>query len=180
MRKKTLVILTLISLGLFLVGIVSLMVFSAAASTITCSSPACPMPSGPPPEPSGGLIIGFIFGYVLILAAGVFHFIAWLGTMVKQAKRQQWGWFICTILFGLICTWIYLIAEPEVLEPMVPVYKRPYQPEEPVYQPYTQGYAAQQSASLQPEVYQEGEKQYQYLEQQVQQYEDPMIMYPQE
>lgn len=55
-----------------------------------------------------------------------------------------------------------------------------YQP--PVYQPYTQGYTAQQPTNQPHETYQESAQPYQYEEgqQHTQQYEEPLTMYPQE
>ncbi len=66
-----------------------------------------------------------------------------------------------------------------------PVYQpdQQQQPQEdpPVYQPYSQGYQPQQPISKPAESYQEGGQQHEYPEQQqTQQYEDPLTMYPRE
>jgi len=64
-----------------------------------------------------------------------------------------------------------------------PLYQQPYQPyqqEQPDYQPYPLGYGAQHPPMRQSEIYQEGEQQYQYPAQQIQQYEEPIAVYPQE
>ena len=64
--------------------------------------------------------------------------------------------------------------------------EQPYYPpqaQQPVYQPYTQGYTPQQSASQPHEAYEESSQPYQYQpgqQQQTQQYEEPLTMYPQE
>jgi multisubunit Na+/H+ antiporter MnhG subunit len=56
------------------------------------------------------------------------------------------------------------------------------QPQEdpPAYQPYSQGYQPQQPASKPAAIYQESGQQDQYAEQQTQQYEEPLTMYPRE
>lgn len=60
----------------------------------------------------GGAYFAVIAG-VLFLTASVLGLIAWIGALVNQGKQQQWGWFICTLLFGGIVLLIYLIAVPE-------------------------------------------------------------------
>lgn len=111
--------------------------------------------------------------------------IAWIGGLVKQAKQRQWGWFIGTIFFGIVCLAIYLLVVPEA--PAYQVYqpKQDYQPglqHESVYyyqpQPYqepvhsnspqqTYGASSQQTYQEmeQPESYQEAMKPEFYQEQ---------------
>ncbi|WP_201360249.1 hypothetical protein [Dictyobacter formicarum] len=139
MRRKTLAILTLIGLGLFLVSIGTIVV-ETAVNAVYCSSPNCPLPSIPSTPPTWQIVVSII-GEVSILAAGVLQIIAWIGAMTKQAKRQQWTWFVCTFLFSPICLWIYLLAVPEALELVY------IQPEQPIYRPYTQGYGAPKAAT---------------------------------
>lgn len=130
MRKKTLVTLTLTSAGLYVVGISIIILTSVLlASTLSGCSPDC---SSPP----AGIIVGFIISYLMIIAASIVSIVAWIGMLIKQAKQQQWGWFVCTLLFGYITMIIYLIAVPEVQE-LMPVYyvPAPGQPYPPV-QPY--------------------------------------------
>ncbi len=71
--------------------------------------------------------------------------------------------------------------QPYQQEQMYQQYQQ-QQPQEdpPAYQPYSQGYQPQQPASKPAEIYQESGQQYQYPEQQTQQYEDPLTMYPRE
>ena len=174
MRRKTLAVLTLIGLGLFLVGI-GIYAMMPGASIYYCASPNnCPPASIPGSIPVSPLSIGliiFIIGQVSLLVAGVLQIIAWIGAMIRQAKRRQWIWFVCTLLFSPICLWLYLLTPSEAPKSVY------VQPEQPIYQPYTQGYGVPQ-----PEVYQESGQQYQYLEQQQHQWQDeePMVMYPQE
>lgn len=149
MRKKNLAIFTLLSLGLFLLGIATFVAISVILNSMHCFTPKC----ASLPE--------WNLGYMMFVAAGVLQIIAWLGTMITQIKRKQWAWFVCTFLFSPISTWIYLLAVPEVLGPLVPVYMLP---EQSVYKPYAQGYGAPQPADVQPGVYQESEQRFQYLE----------------
>ncbi|HEY0754832.1 MAG TPA: hypothetical protein VGD98_12795 [Ktedonobacteraceae bacterium] len=54
-------------------------------------------------------------------------------------------------------------------------------PQEPIYQPYNQGYTAQQTVNEPHEAYVESSQPNQYeVEQHTQQYEEPMTIYPQE
>lgn len=131
MRKKTIVILTLVGLGLYVVSIIAIALSAITlTSTLSSCSPDCPL------SPSGGLIAGLIIGYVILLAGSIVNIVAWVGTLISQAKRQQWAWFVCTILFGIICMWIYLIAVPEAPTPVMLAYY-PY-PVGQAYQPMQQ------------------------------------------
>ena len=67
-------------------------------------------------------------GTAFSLLGAVTGLIALIGGLIKQAKRRQWGWFVCTILFGVLCLVIYLIVVPDA-----PTY-RVYQPKQD-YQP---------------------------------------------
>lgn len=175
MRRKVLAILTLIGLVLFFVAIGTIVV-EAAATAVYCSSPACPPPNIPPGPPPTWVMVTSAIGEVSLVVAGVLQIIAWIGAMIRQAKRQQWAWFVCTLLFSPICLWMYLLVVPEALDPIY------MQPNQPIYQPYTQGDGKPHPIRAQPEVYQEGRQEYQYLEQQQHQwqYEEPMVMYPQD
>lgn len=82
------------------------------------------------------------------LASTALLLTAWISMLIKQAKLQQWGWFVCTILFGWITMLIYLIAVPEMQQPAIamfqyqayapgmPQYQQPYAPGIQPYQPY--------------------------------------------
>ncbi|HLG64038.1 MAG TPA: hypothetical protein VKY19_18995 [Ktedonosporobacter sp.] len=169
MRRKTLAILTLIGLELFFIGI-GTNVVAIATTAVYCSSPNCLPPDIPPSPPPTWVMVTSAIGELLIVVAVVLQIIAWIGAMIRQAKRRQWIWFMCTLLFSPICLWLYLLTSPQAPKSVY------VQPEQPIYQPYTEGYSAPQ-----PEVYQESGQQYQYLEQQHRwQDEEPMVMYPQE
>lgn len=125
--------------------------------------------------------------------------IIWL-IIILSVVTSHWFWALFPLLlFGI--PFFMFVIRPMLFGP-VPgaTYQQPYnqpqyqQPEsqdqpyaqtqyqQPTYQPYTQGYAAQQPDSQPHETYQEGGQSYQYQpgQQQTQQYEEPLTMYPQE
>ena len=125
MRKKTIAILFGIGFGLGVVasifyfgGIAAMINNTASCHYSTYSTCSTPMQGG-----SLGLLL---VGGLLALGAGVLSTIAWVAILIKQAQRQQWAWFVCTLLFSSICMLIWLIVEPEV--PRVPQYAQVYQP----------------------------------------------------
>lgn len=125
MRKKTIVILSLLAVGLGIVSIIAFVVagvLTAAACSPDCSSSGQAVPVV--------ATIGIVIGVILSLAASGLSLAAMIGALIKQAKQQKWGWFVCTILFGIICVWIYLIAVPETPQYPMPSYlaPSPYQP----------------------------------------------------
>jgi len=85
----------------------------------------------------GGIhIINLLIAVVFFLTGSVLGLIAWIGTLIKQGKQGQWGWFICTLLFGGIALLIYLIAVPEKSPQFpVPSYGQVYQPQASMYYP---------------------------------------------
>lgn len=89
-------------------------------------------------------------------------------------------WVIRPMLQGNAMNQQQQYSQPGYQQPEQPYTQQPYQ--QPDYQPYTQGYTAQQSANQPHETYQEGGQSYQYQpeQQQTQQYEEPLTMYPQE
>lgn len=149
MRKKTLVTLTLIGVGLYIVGISIIVLTSVLlASTFSACAPDC---SSPP----AGIIVGFIISYLMIIAASIVSIVAWIGMLIKQAKQQQWGWFVCTLLLGYIPMIIYLIAVPEAPNPLMPVYYvpapgQPYPPMQPYQYQAGQPYPPMQAYPYQP------------------------------
>lgn len=57
-----------------------------------------------------------------ILALGIIYIvllltilILWISTLVYQAKRNQWVWFVLTLLFGIVMLiyWIVWIFNPK-------------------------------------------------------------------
>ena len=99
MRKRILEKLTVGGFGLSVLGLI-IFVLSGAGSFST-----------------GGFIAGILLGYLIFMGGIVLQTVAWIGALIAQAKRQQWGWFVCTILFGLFCLWLYLLVVPETPEP---------------------------------------------------------------
>ena len=99
MRKRILEKLTVGGFGLFVLGVI-IFVLSGAGSFS-----------------AGGFIAGILFGYLILMGGIVLQTVAWVGALIAQAKRQQWGWFVCTILFGFPCLWLYLLIVPETPEP---------------------------------------------------------------
>lgn len=83
--------------------------------------------------------INLLIAVVFFLTASILGSIAWIGTLINQGKQGQWGWFICTLLFGGIALLIYLIAVPE-RSPQLPVSGdgQFYQPQAPMYTPPNQ------------------------------------------
>lgn len=92
-----------------------------------------------------GLMIAFL------LAAFVLASISWIGALVRQGQQQQWGWFVCTLLFGGIVLLIYLIAVPES-SPQLPVpgYGQVYQYQPPMYYPPNQPFYPSSSNDPRP------------------------------
>ncbi|HVU70280.1 MAG TPA: hypothetical protein VHD63_24340 [Ktedonobacteraceae bacterium] len=137
MRKKTIAILFGIGFGVAIVATVfyfgGIFVFASAASSCDYSSSySCDA------SPMGGVAL-LLVGGLFYLAGGILSTIAWIATLIKQAQRQQWAWFICTLLFSGICMLIWLIVEPEVpqvryapvYQPIQPGYPPAYPPENP-------------------------------------------------
>lgn len=125
MRKKTIAILFGIGFGLSIVSIIvmfgGIAALGNAAAQCNYSSTYCDPSAG-----MGGYIALLVFGGLVALAGSVLSTISWVAIMVKQAQRQQWGWFVCTILLGSIPMLLWLILEPEV--PAAPQYVAVYQP----------------------------------------------------
>lgn len=123
---------------------------------------------------------------------GGFGGLIWLIVIISLATSHLWvlwplAFFGIPVFFLVLRPLLFGTAaatnQPQYGQPQQeqPIYQQPYQQEPPAYQPYTQGYGAQQPVAQQSEIYQEGGQQYQYpAQQQTQQYEEPMTMYPQE
>ena len=122
----------------------------------------------------------------------------WPLAIILSFATHTWIWIPLAIFAPMILAAIWGSVNPGPQQPyqqQQPYYQAPYQPQEPVYQEpyqqpaeqpyqsYTQGYTPQAAAHPQPEVYQANtlpEQDEQQQVQQNQQYEDPLIMYPQE
>ncbi|HEU5383438.1 MAG TPA: hypothetical protein VFV38_49180 [Ktedonobacteraceae bacterium] len=137
MRKKTLVILSLLSIGLCIVGVIAIILGGVlVASAESCSGSICTSSAA-----DGLGIVGIGVSIIFFIAASVIGLIAWICGLIKQAQQQEWAWFICTLLFGSLCLLIYLLAVPERTQYVVPAYA-------PVYPPM------QQYQSYQPQPHQ--------------------------
>ncbi|MGZ3611021.1 MAG: hypothetical protein ACXWPS_18675 [Ktedonobacteraceae bacterium] len=105
MRKKTLVTLfivgSLLEILAFVFWIISIVTLSSNCSNGTCTS-----------APTSGIFLIFLAG-ICSLVGTVLLAISWIGVLNKQAQRQQWAWFVCTILFSYVTMIIYWIAVPE-------------------------------------------------------------------
>lgn len=118
--------------------------------------------------------------------------VIWL-IIILSVFSSHWFWALFPLFFFGI-PFFFWVIRPMLYGAQNTTNQSPYgqpgyQPQEPpyaqqqTYQPYTQGYAAQQPVDNQPkETYQEGGQVYQYQagQQQTQQYEEPLTMYPQE
>lgn len=138
MSKKVIAILLGIGAGLGIIGLVMFIpgvVIINSACQPNCTTSGQVAPIGPSLVMLGGLVL-FLVGYIV-------GAVAWVGALVRQGKRQQWGWFAGTLASGLaagvltsICMLIYLIVVPERQEPL-PNYlpMQPYQAGVPSYFP---------------------------------------------
>lgn len=122
MRKKTIVIL-------FTVAIILCVHASIAEMPMLAWSAQCKGTSDCA-GPSALAILGIVLAALSGITGSVLFFIAFIGTLIKQAKQQQWSWFVCTLLFSWITLVIYLIKVPEMEQPAMAV---------PQYQPFSPG-----------------------------------------
>ena len=153
MHKKTLVILFILAAACGILAIIA--EAPMILWTAQCSPDAGTCSSLPP-----SAIIGLILAGLFMLASATLGMTCWIAMLIKQAKRQQWSWFVCTILFGWIPMLIYLIVVPEMelptiamfqyqaYAPGIPQYQQPYAPGAQPYQPYP--YPPQSRGEMQP------------------------------
>lgn len=131
MRKDTLWFLLILSALLVILGIISY--FLTIIPVLTTIRPGSSLNA--PQLLSEIPIAGLVITVLLLTAGGVIGLVGRIGTMIKQAKRQQWAWFICTLLFGWICQLVYLIVWPMPLHPLAAArrqtpQRRPVQPQQ--------------------------------------------------
>lgn len=131
MRKNTLWFLLALSALLLIIGIISY--FLTIIPFLMAARPASS------PNASQSLatfpVAGFVFTFLCFTASGVVELVGRIGMLIKQAKQQQWAWFVCTLLFGWICQLIYLIVWPQPLRSVAAIQKhtpqrRPVQPQQ--------------------------------------------------
>lgn len=111
MKKKTLWTLLIASAILLVCGMLLYFVtFIPLLMEMRTVSPSETPPSFP--------VAGFVLTFICILAGNVTELVGRIGALIKQAKQQQWGWFVCTLLLGWVCLLIYLIVWPQPLHPL--------------------------------------------------------------
>lgn len=130
-------ILLILGLVFTIIGVVA---YAITMISLVTSSGVTSDPTATPPNISrvmSGMLVGFGIAIALLLAGGIIELIGRIGMLIKQAKQQQWTWFVCTLLLGWVCMLIYLIVWPETPQPVMPtsVYVPQYQPMPP-YQSY--------------------------------------------
>lgn len=133
MSKKTMWILSILGLGLMIPGLVAYVITIVSFITSSLATP-----DSPPAQPNiGGMFTGFGFAIAFLLAGGIIELIGRIGMLIRQAKQQQWIWFVCTLLLGWVCMIVYLFVWPETPQPLLstPAYAPQYQPM-PSYPPY--------------------------------------------
>lgn len=55
----------------------------------------------------------FYIGLALIILGGIAALVAWIGSLIKVAQLQRWGWFVGMLLFSGIGMLIYIFAGPQ-------------------------------------------------------------------
>ena len=116
MRKKTMVTLFIAGSVLEVLAFVFAMI-SVVAMSSSCSNGSCAS------APASAVFL-IVLAVICSIAGTVLLAISWIGVLIKQAQRQQWVWFILTILFSYVTMIIYWIAVPENVVPAM----QPYQP----------------------------------------------------
>jgi hypothetical protein len=122
MSKKLILWLTLIGIVLAIIG-AALLVPNAISAAHTCTQEQLNNGTCQPQVSTGmGSAIGV--GTLLLIAAAILHFIAWIGALVRSARMQSWGWFVVVLIFGSLGLLIYALAGPPD-RPQVPAYPPP-------------------------------------------------------
>lgn len=133
MSKKTIWILFIVGMALTIIGAIAYTV--TIVSVVTSSIPTT---GSTPTQPDvNGMLTGFGIAIPFLIAGSIVELVGRIGLLIKQAKQQQWAWFVCTLLLGWVCMLVYLIVWPETpqLVMAAPVYVPQYQPTQ-AYQSY--------------------------------------------
>ncbi len=127
MSKPTLRNLSLASIGAAIVGaIVFFLSFVGASVSTTIDASGSTSVSGV----SGGNPALLLVGGLVLAAAGVAGIVAWIGGLIRTAQLQQWGWFVCMLLFGSLVTLLWSFFGTDA--PKVPTVQYPqYPPQQP-------------------------------------------------
>lgn len=119
MRKKTMIILFLLSIVVFIaciidaafLGVLQTPAISSCSATSSCTLQDL--------TKAPAFLMAVIVMVITLIASFVLGIIVVISVLVKQAKQQQWGWFVCTLcfgffpLFGAVYISVYLIVVPE-------------------------------------------------------------------
>jgi hypothetical protein len=140
LKKKTLVTLLILGTALLVIAVSVTFIVYRITSALPCSSDCTSADAALWKNPGFvALVVLLIASYLTSIALGIF---VCAGSLIKQIVQRQWVWFTCTLLFGFIpilgaiYILIYLIAVPEMSQPILPAYTPVYQPAPP-YQPYS-------------------------------------------
>ncbi|HEY7416378.1 MAG TPA: hypothetical protein VH593_14390 [Ktedonobacteraceae bacterium] len=140
MRKKTIIILYILAISFSALAIINFEVTPLLVDLFLQCVPhefGVQLSSSCRSEIETIFVVVSVISIVLLVIMTVLGMIAWIGALVKQGQQQQWGWFVCTLLFGGLVLFIYLIAIPESLPQLpVPGSGQVYQP--PMYYPPNQ------------------------------------------
>lgn len=118
MRKKTIVILHILSIVSALVSGIALIV--AAGIQSTCGSMCVNAPD------SGPLAVSVISVGVCGGVAIILWMIGWIGTLVNLGRAREWTWFVLTLFLGDIMVFIYLLEGPNPIDSISAPYFAPY------------------------------------------------------
>lgn len=102
-RNLYLIALVLVIIGGVVAGIGAASALSAAQSATDSTAASTAF--------AGGGILSLIALLVLLVGSVLFT-IAWIGSLIKLAKLNQWTWFILMLLFSGITMLIYIFAGP--------------------------------------------------------------------
>ena len=120
-------ILLIVGVALAFIGVAA---YIFTIFSLVTSIPTNPDTTTPVTPDFSGFVVGISITVLFALAGSVVELIGRIGMLIRQAKQQQWAWFVCTLLLGWICMLIYLIVWPETPPPVMlaPVYAPQYQP----------------------------------------------------
>ena len=135
MKRKTILILWIVSFVVALVGFGMFVPGIVKAANNCTTTPAgtqnCTLPPGDPVAVLAG------FGIFVLIAASIVGAVAWIGALVSSAKAQAWGWFVVVLIFSSLGTLIYALAGPPEQQPAPIGGYPPYSQYPPPYPPYS-------------------------------------------
>jgi MFS family permease len=98
MQKKNIRNLYLISLGVLVLGAACMLgsLYGGTYSTVTDSCCKTHVSGSP------GNVPLFIIGAIIAGGACISIFVAYVMSLIKMAQRQQWAWFVVTLVLNII------------------------------------------------------------------------------